>query len=280
VPDTEATKLARSTHQEYIPIKTTDPSKPMRDNFAEKPVSRMDMRLYDTTSCRKDMEGISGVQEALQSNVTTPKTATEAEIEQSGFASRTTADRDGLEDMLSEYAVYTGEQALTALTNDDAARIAGAKAYWPDGMSVDDLLTMVEIEIEAGTTGKPHDATNKEAWGVILPQLTELQMAIHNAQLMGDMPLANAMTEMLKETMQIMGVTADPMRFIPQLPKLPAAGAPLPGAGAGGPPMPGGDMPPGDGGPPIEEGLGTEMMPPEMIGIDPALGAPLEPPPA
>jgi hypothetical protein len=279
VPDEEAQKLTRSSSQELIAIKTTNPDKPLRDSFAEKPVSRMDMRLYDTTSVRKDMEGISGVQEALQSNVSTPKTATEAEIEQSGFASRTTADRDCLEDMLTDYASYTGEQALTAIDNTEAARIAGAKTFWPGGpggMSVDDLLTMVSIEIEAGTTGKPHDETNKEAWGVILPQLTELQMKIHQAQLLGDIPLANALTEMLRETMQIMGVTADPMRFIPQLPQLPAAGPLLPGDGAGGPPS---DSTSPDGGPPIEAGMGTDMVPPDLMA--PALEAPgLDEPPA
>jgi hypothetical protein len=78
---------------------------------------------------------------------------------------------------------------------------------------------------------------------------------------------------MLNETMQIMGVTADPMRFVPQLPKLPAGGAPLPGAPAGGPPAPG--APAGDaGGPPIEEGLGTDMAPPELLEPE------LQPPPA
>lgn len=258
VPDTEAKKLSGSSAQELIAIKTVDPTRPLRDNFAEKPVAKMDMRLFDTTSARRDMEGLAGVQEALQQSVQTPKTATEAGIEQQGFASRTNADRDQLEDMLSDYAVYTGEQGLTALSNDDAARIAGAEAFWPENMAVDDLLTMVEIHIEAGTTGKPHEQQNKEAWGTVLPQLMELQVRIQQEQLLGNLPMADALMEMLKETMQVMGVTADPMRFVPQMPKLPdVPGAPLPGAeGAGGAPP---EASPAGGAPPIEPGLGADM---------------------
>lgn len=279
VPDTEVEKLQRARHQEITVIKPADPTKPIRDSFAEKPVASMDMRLFDTSSCKSDMERISGVQEALQSSVATPKTATEAEIQQSGFASRTTADRDVLEDMLSDYAVYTAEQALTALTNADAARIAGAKAFWPENMAVDDLLDMVEISIEAGTTGKPNEDADKEAWGVILSQLTNLQMQIRQAQVMGDIPLVNAMSEMLRETMSVLGVTTDPNRFIPQVPQVPVPSAATP-AGADAPAGAPGDSSPPPGATASPDGsFGADLVPPELqepVLNDPGLD---EPPP-
>jgi hypothetical protein len=216
------------------------------DLFAPKPVATIDMRLYETAEVIRDMERISGVQEALQASVSVEKTATEAEIQQTGFASRTTSDRDQLETCLTDLAVYTGELALGALTTMDAQRICGPAALWPEGMAVDDLLTMVNIEIKAGTTGKPSKSGDRDAWGVILPLIQQLMESIQMATLTGNLPLAEAQSNLLRETMTRMDDEIDPEQFIPQVPELPpmmgAAGAP----GMGGPPGIGGAMPPGD----------------------------------
>ena len=274
LPPEEIAKIERSTHQEFTGIKPTNPDQPLRDLFAEKPVAVGDMRLYDATPILADMEKISGVQEALQSSNTNEKTATEAEIQQSGFASRTTADRDVTESMLTDLANYTGELALTALDSKDVQRIAGANAFWPQGMAIDDLLTMVEIQIEAGTTGKPKSAGDKNAWGTIMPMLMENIMKIHQAQLMGDLPLAKSLTEVVKETMQRMGDESDVSRFIPEMPQVPATAPGMPGAPGAGPPA----IPPGGPGAPVPPEMGGQ--PPEMGGAggQPGLGDTLVPP--
>lgn len=269
---TEAAKIERSTHQEFTGIKPTDPTQPLRDIFAEKPVAVGDMRLYDTAPILADMERISGVQEALQQSSTAPKTATEAEIQQSGFASRTTADRDVLETMLTDLAHYTGELALSALDMKDAERIAGAKAFWPHGMAIDDLLSMVEVSIEAGTTGKPKSSGDRDAWGVVMPLIKESMLQIQQALMLGDKGMADALIALLQETMTRMGDDSDITRFIPQPPQLPPAmpGAPgMPGdpmAAAGGAP---GEIPPGA---PQEDFAGQpvnpEMQAPELAPPD------------
>lgn len=267
----EVTKIERSTHQEFTGIKPTNPDQRLADLFASKPVEVGDMRLYDTQPILADMEKLSGVQEALQSSVTTEKTATEAEFQQQGFASRTTADRDVLETMLTDMAHYTGEISISGLDGKDAQRIAGAKAFWPHGMAIDDLLTMVEVTIEAGTTGKPKSANDKAAWTSALPMLKEMAMLIQQAQVMGNLPLANAMIELVKETMQRMGDETDVSRFIPQMPAgLPTApGVPgAPGAVPGGAP---GAMPP-EGAPGAPPSLADSLVPPELTA--PELSAP------
>ncbi len=231
-------KIERSVHQEFVGITPTNPDQPLRDLFTEKPIAVGDMRLFDTAPILADMERISGVQEALQQSSTAPKTATEAEIQQSGFASRTTADRDVLETMLAELAHYTAESALSALDTKDATRIAGAKAFWPHGMAVDDLLTLVEVNIEAGTTGKPKSRGDREAWGVVMPMIRESMMQIYEALLTGNQPLADALTALLQETMNRMGDESAVDRFIPRPPDVvPGAPGLPPGAAPGG--MPG-----------------------------------------
>jgi hypothetical protein len=275
IDSADMAKIEKSQHQEFTGIKPTNPDQPLRDIFAEKPIAVGDMRLFDTMAILSDMERISGVQEALQQSSTAPKTATEAEIQQSGFASRTTADRDVLETMLGELAHYTAEVSLSALDPKDAERIAGAKAFWPAGMAIDDLLTLVEVTIEAGTTGKPKSSGDKDAWGVVMPLIKESMLQIREALLIGDQSMADALIALLQETMTRLGDDTDVSRFVPKPPQLPPAvpGMPMPGApmAGGAPPMPGSEEPQGvssvdpvTGAPSIPELAEPQLEPPTL----------------
>lgn len=221
IDDTEAKKLSGAKIQELIAIRPTNQGKSLADMFAPKPVAQIDMRMFDTAPVLADMERISGVQEALSAAATqggNPKTATEANIEQSGTNARTGSDRDNEEEMLSELALATAEQALQCLSIRDVQRIAGPAAFWPEGMDIEDLFTMVEVEIEAGTTGKPREGHDQQAWTQLLPILQQAIKDINQALALGDMPLAEAQIEVIKETMLRLGDTSDPMRFIPKVP--------------------------------------------------------------
>jgi hypothetical protein len=239
--DIEADKLKNSKLQEFIALKPADPDTPLANLFAAKPVVSIDMRLYDPSLILNDMERISGVQEALSAAISgpgNPKTATEANIQQSGTNARTTSDRDCIEWMLTDMAQYTAELSLQCLTVQDVQRIAGAKAFWPGpdpsasppgkGMSIDDLFTMVEVNIAAGTTGKPKSQQDQQAWGTILPLIRQMIGEIEQALGAGNIPLANALTELIKETMRRMGDESDVDRFIPKIapPGSPGSGAP------------------------------------------------------
>lgn len=230
--EVEAKKLTESKSQEYTALRPSDPSLPLASLFAPKPVQGIDMRLYDPTLILNDMERISGVQEALSAAISgpgNPKTATEANIQQSGTQARTTSNRDSLESMLTELASYTAQQALQCLQIRDVQRMAGPKAFWPEGMDIEDLFTLVEVTIEAGSTGKPRQATDMQAWGTILPLIQKSLQEIEQAFAQGNTPMANALIELVKETMLRLGDESDVERFIP---RQPPPGSP----GAGGPP--------------------------------------------
>lgn len=258
-------RVKNGTTAAFTGIKPTNPNAKIGDIFAPKPVANIDMRMYETAEIIMDMERVSGVQEALQSSVSVEKTATEAEIQQTGFASRTTSDRDQLETMLTDLAVYTGEQALGALTLEDAQRICGAAAFWPENMSVDDLLNMVEIEIKAGTTGKPSKAQDRDSWGVILPLITQLMTEIQEATIMGNLPLAEAKSNLLRESMTRMDDEIDPEQFIPQVPQLPPMQAGMGGDPAmGGDPLAGELLPASDPNMPIGDSIGQQIEAPQL----------------
>jgi hypothetical protein len=233
IDDAEARKIADGKIQEFIAVKPSDPGMSLNDIFIAKPVASIDMRLYDPTLILNDMEKISGVQEALQAGqeaVGNPITATEANIQQSGTQARTTSNRDYLEGMLTELAEYVAQQALQCLTGQDAQKYAGDKAFWPHGMDIEDLFQLIEIDIEAGSTGKPRQATELQAWGTLLPLIQKTIQMIEQALATGNMALANANIELIKETMLRLGDESDPERFIPRQPpqSSPGSGAPPP----------------------------------------------------
>jgi hypothetical protein len=233
----EARKIQESKAAEFIGLRPTEPDMPIQNIFAPKPIASYDPRLFDTSVIVQDMERVSGVQEALQAAVSSsmPKTATEAQIQQSGINARTTSDRDQLEWMLTDLAQYTMEQALQCMTQRDAQRIAGKKAYWPGptedgkpGMDIEDLFTLCDIQIAAGSTGKPRAQMDQQAWGVILPLLQQLVDKIVMLKEAGHLPLATAYESLIKETMLRMGDDTDIDRFIPKITPNPTANAPKP----------------------------------------------------
>jgi hypothetical protein len=231
--DTEAKKLTESKHQEYTALRPANPDTPLANLFAPKPVQGIDPRLYDPTYILNDMERLSGVQEALSAAINgpgNPKTATEANIQQSGTNARTTSNRDNLEWMLTDLANYTAEQALQCLTTRDVQRMAGSHAYWPENLDINDLFTLVEVTIDAGTTGKPKSQGDQQTWATLLPLIKETIQEIETALAQGNMALANSLTALVKETMTRMGDESDVDRFIPKTPPpgTPGAGAPPP----------------------------------------------------
>ena len=103
-----------------------------------------------------------------------------------------------------------------ALTLDDAKEIAGAKAVWPK-ISVDDLDLMLQIEIAAGTTGRPNTTAQREAWAAEMPVIQGMAMQIGGLLKSSPQEIARVLEEMVKETMVRSGDdNVEIERFIPQ----------------------------------------------------------------
>lgn len=234
---TEAKKLEDSTEMEMVGIRTTTVGADINKVIAAKPIPRVDPALFDTREILYDMNVVSGVQEAQASGQSNADTATEADIQQSGFASRTNADRDCEEDMLTEFAQYTLEIAVQGLTIRDVQRLAGPYAFWPAGMDVEDILTLVEVEIAAGTTGKPRAKADKETWATLLPIIISEYKEMQLAQQMGDLAAVETHKNIVNETIKrlddrltiddiiVLGAVPPLLPVAPGMPGDPAASA-------------------------------------------------------
>ena len=211
----DATKIENSSSMEMIginPMKGDD----IRKLFAPKPIAQVDPAVFDTRAVISDMERVSGVQEALSSTISVQKTATEAKIQDVGFNSRTGADRDSLEELLQDLSEYTLELAIQGMTAEMVVRIAGAESFWPEDMEVEDIITLAEVEIVAGTTGKPKDEELRQSWSVALPLVQAMMVQIQQAQVTNNIPMAVALKELLAETFRRLDERINVDKFIPE----------------------------------------------------------------
>lgn len=177
------------------------PGDPIRNDMAELPAIPIDPAVYDTTPIRSDMEMVAGRGDASVGGIIQAKTATEAEIQQAGLVSRSDFRRDTVEDVIRDMAVAAAQILLQELTVAQVQYIAGEGAVWPQ-MAREEVFSLVEIEVRSGSTGKPNRAFEQERWEKLLPHLRESIQMIYELQVAGNHQLANAMRQILKETLR------------------------------------------------------------------------------
>ncbi len=169
--DEQAKKLEGAVTQEMVAIKLTSPAADIRSVLVPVSYAPIDAALYDRQRINNEIERVWGVQEALGGAVSVAKTATEADIQQQGFQARTGARRDALESALGHLAQYTAEIARYYLNDRDVREIAGPNAFWPPYQGASDLRRLVNVNIRAGSSGKPNTLADREAWSMLLPIL-------------------------------------------------------------------------------------------------------------
>lgn len=226
----EVAKLEAGGIGEMVPLKPLRPGEPVGNAMQPVAYPQVDMALYDTSAIRAELEMVWGIQEALSSSIQVAKTATEAEIQQQGTNSRTGYMRDALDEMLGDLAEYTSEVALQKMSMDDVQQVAGPWAFWPEGMTIDDLRALVTVDIRAGSTGKPDTTRQREAWATVMPLLQNAIVQV--GQLRGSSPadIADCVEELVAETLQRTGDRLDVARFLPGEPDMNGAPQPMPSA--------------------------------------------------
>jgi len=216
--DPESVKKVCDSHiQEYIGVSPIRPEADINQMFAPKRYSAVDQSLYNTDPILRDMEKVSGAQEALQSSVQVEKTATEANIQEAGRGARTGARLDDLEDSLTELCEYIVQLSLLTFDQADAERYAGTDAVWIN-LTTDQALNLFQIEIKSGSTGKPRAASDRESWAVLMPMLKELIIAVGEARIKGQEWAAKPMIALMEETLNRLDDHADLEMFLPVVP--------------------------------------------------------------
>ena len=191
-----------------------DPGRPLSDDLMEIRGAQIDPQVYDVSHIRNDMDLMAGLTDASRSNLTIAKTLGEAEIMRESMMSRTAERQDMNEDYMQEICQFSAEILMHELTEPQVLRIAGPGATWPK-MSREDIFDMVRIDIRAGSTGKPNKQNERQQWIEFMPTFQDMALKVIEMRQAGNMDLANAMTEMMKETLRRFDERLDIETFIP-----------------------------------------------------------------
>lgn len=225
-PDT-AKRLTSGVSVEWIGVSLTSANKTLNDVVKDKPYPAFDPGMYDVGPLMEQIERIWSIQEALSGAVSKTKTATEANIQQSGFEGRTNGRRDAMEDVLGELALYTAEVARKHISNEDALEIAGPAAFWPPHTGPDELRQLVNVDIRAGSSGKPNTNAERDAWGQTMPLLVEMVEKVGMLRNSTPEDMADSYEEIARITCQRSGDRLDVDQLLPKAG--PAPQPPMPG---------------------------------------------------
>ena len=174
--------------------------------------------VYDTTPIRTDMEWISGLGDAQRGGIMRAKTATEANIQQEGLASRMQEKIDSTEDWLRDIAWYSAEVLLQEVTPQKVQQIAGPQAFWPI-LNKQQLYDSVHISIAAGSTGMPDQNAERMRWIELMPILMQNIQMVQMMRQAGVPDQFNPYVQLIEETFKRFDERIDIAKFLPPMPE-------------------------------------------------------------
>ena len=174
--------------------------------------------VYDTTPIRTDMEWISGLGDAQRGGIMRAKTATEANIQQEGMASRMQEKIDATEDWLKDIAWYSAEVLLQEIEPQRAIAIAGPQAFWPI-LNKQQLYDSVFIKIAAGSTGMPDNNAERMRWIELMPIIMQNIQMVQMMRQAGVPDQFNPYVQLLEETFKRFDERIDISKFLPPMPQ-------------------------------------------------------------
>lgn len=172
IDDDDAAALSKAKPFSVTPI-DLPPGEKITDKLAPIPVPGVDPNLYETGTIFTDTQIVVGSQEANFGGVA-KATATESAIAANSTASMDGAGVDDLDAFLTAVIRASGQVLLREMSTEQVRRIAGPGAFWPENMSLADIADEVFLEIEAGSSGKPNQATEVRNWQQLLPFLIQM----------------------------------------------------------------------------------------------------------
>lgn len=189
--------------------------RPLSEDIWSGQLAQIRPENYDTSQPRGDMEMLVGGGDAARGSVLKAKTATEAEILSQGLRGRSAERTDILEDLLTDVGKYTLEMCLRMLGPDDVRKIAGEDAQWPE-LSADEVFQLVTLQVRGGSTGKPDRLQEQDRWTKLLPVIEKAMAQVSQLRQAGQDDAAQAVTELVRETLRRFDERIDLDRFLPQ----------------------------------------------------------------
>ena len=176
--------------------------------------------VYDTSPIRSDMEWISGLGDAQRGGIMRAKTATEANIQQEGLATRINEKVDQVEGWLHKIAKYSLEILIQEMSPDMVFEVAGPRAFWPVlEMGKETMYNNINCVIKAGSTGMPDENVERMRWTEIMPIIMQNLQMIQAMRETGIPDQFNPYIQLLEETLKRFDERIEIGKFLPPLPE-------------------------------------------------------------
>ena len=176
--------------------------------------------VYDTAPIRSDMEWISGLGDAQRGGIQRAKTATEANIQNEGLATRIQEKVDQVEGWLHKLARYSLEILVQEMSVEMVMELAGPRAFWPllmDGKQ--NLYKNINVVIKAGSTGMPDENAERMRWVEVMPIIMQNLQMIQAMRQTGMPDQFNPYIQLLEETLKRFDERIEIGKFLPPLPE-------------------------------------------------------------
>lgn len=132
----------------------------------------IDPNLYEVGTVFDDVQLAVGAQEATFGG-TAGATATETSVAESSRMSALGAQVDELDSFMSEIARSAGAIMFQQMSANQVKKIAGPGAVWPE-LTAQEIADEIQLEIEAGSTGKPNQAAELRNIERVLPFIIQI----------------------------------------------------------------------------------------------------------
>lgn len=164
-------RLATAEPFDVIDLNVTQDTK-IGDVLQPIPIPGVDPNLYETSPYFEDMQLVVGSQQAVLGGIA-KATATESAIAANSMAASDGSSVDDLDNFLTMVARASGQVLLREMSPERVKEVAGPGAVWPD-VTLDQIADELYLEIEAGSTGKPNQATEINNWQQMLPMILQM----------------------------------------------------------------------------------------------------------
>lgn len=136
------------------------------------PVPGVDPNLYETSQIFQDTQIVVGAQEAQFGGVA-KATATEVSIAANSATSADGSSIDDLDSFLTVLARASGQILQREMSEPIVKQLVGPGAVWPE-MTLAEISGEIHLEVQAGSSGKPNQATEIHNMERILPFLLQM----------------------------------------------------------------------------------------------------------
>jgi hypothetical protein len=167
--DEDLAKIAGGEAHSISKLQNMQPGQKPEDMVVPLKLAAIDPALYDTSTSFEDMLRVTGNQEANLGG-TSGSTATESSIAENSRTTSSAADKDELDDFLTEIMVTAGQLCLLNFTKEEVVAMVGPGAAWPE---LDPVAIMgdIETQVAAGSSGKPNEQAELQKFERLAPTL-------------------------------------------------------------------------------------------------------------